>query len=133
MSRSRQAVARLGTRLVARCGESAAYVRDAGTVSQSTRPIKVVQGRERDVVRDAQRAEAWKSQGWDRDLLISVADLAAGGITEPVNGDRVVFSDALAVVTETLEIFTPEGERPWRYTDGTNQIYRVHCRLVANS
>lgn len=131
MSRARTAVARLGRRLVERSGDTATYVRDAGQVTPKTGNVSIVEGRERDVTRDGARAAAWQAVGWDRDVLIPVADLAAADFAEPLNGDRIVVT--VEGKTETLEAFPPEGERAWRYTDGTRSIYRIHCRLVANA
>lgn len=123
-SRHVTAVARLADRLKQRVGEAATYVRDDGLPNQSTAPITVISGRERDVVRDPARAAAWSQQGWDRDVLIPVAELTAAGIAEPVAGDRV------RIGTLVLEAFEPDGERAWRYSDATRTMYRIHCRAV---
>lgn len=124
MNRIRSAAVRLATRLPSVAGESAIYRRNAGLSGESTRPITVTFGRERDVVKDAGRSEAWRNEGWDRDVLISVAALTAGGIAEPVSGDRI------EVGGEVLEAFMPAGEHAWRYLDSTRTIYRIHCKLA---
>lgn len=124
MNRLREAAAYLGTRLASRAGDAASYVRDAGLPGQATHPVTVVSGRERDVARDASRAEMFRQSGWDQDVLITSASFLATGLIEPVAGDRIVIG------SETFEAILPNGERAWRYSDPTNALMRIHCRKV---
>ena len=129
MNRLRDATARLATRIASRAGDSATYTRDAGTGSESSQPLVIVQGRERDIAKDSTLAEMFRRSGWDRDILVSVAAFAATGFNEPIPGDQISFPENNG--TTTLEVFLPDGERAWRYSDQTRTILRIHCKLAS--
>lgn len=61
----------------------------------------------------------------DASFLVGVADLEAVGVDEPAEGDRVTHNG------DTYEVMPlPGGEPPWRYTDATRVIWRIHTRRV---
>lgn len=75
--------------------------------------------------------EAGAAVVWgDRDYLIPVADLAAGGVPfEPDRGDRIAHTRA--GVTVTFEVMTPDtGEPEKRYSDAARTVWRVHTKEV---
>lgn len=65
----------------------------------------------------------------DRDYFCAVADLAVSGVAfDPAEGDRV--TETIDGVPVTFELQTPTGEPPYRYSDQTRQIWRLHCKRV---
>lgn len=66
----------------------------------------------------------------DRDFLILVSDFEDAGFENPATpqkGDRIQVSGESAV----YEVLTPPtGDQEWRYTDGTETEFRVHCMKV---
>lgn len=70
-------------------------------------------------------------QEWgDRDYLIAVSELAAAGIGEPAEGDRIV--ETVGGAQLVFEAVVPmNGEPAWRYSDQTRTIVRVHTKRVA--
>lgn len=63
----------------------------------------------------------------DRDYLCEVADLKLNGTPfEPAEGDRVAETMPDGTVAE-FDIKTPTGEPPYRYSDQTRLVWRLHC------
>ncbi len=63
----------------------------------------------------------------ERDYLIPVESLILGSVvTLPARGDRITEAGA-----GTFEVQPPGGEPPWRYSDQTRTLYRVHCKRVS--
>ena len=70
----------------------------------------------------------------DRDFFIPVASLLIDDVlTEPQRGDRIEVTYPEPYGTKTFEIAAPVGERPWRFSDHTGQIYRIHTKQKAVS
>lgn len=65
----------------------------------------------------------------DRDYLIPVAALV--GLGTPAAGDRI--TETVNGVVKTYECKPPRlvGEPPWRFSDATETVYRIHCKQVA--
>jgi hypothetical protein len=127
-NRFRAATARLADRLAARVGDSVTYARNTGLPSPTSATVTVVTGRERDVLRQPEQSARFLEAGWDRDFLIKVAALTAAGFAEPIPGDRITIVEHGSNVD--FEVFQPDGDRCWRYSDATREIYRIHCRQV---
>lgn len=67
----------------------------------------------------------------DRDYLIPVADLAAGGVPfEPARGDRITETTPAGVAV-TFEVLPPFGEPEYRYQDAGRTLWLIHVQQVA--
>ena len=65
----------------------------------------------------------------ERDYLIPVADLTAGGVTQPQKGDRI--TEVVGGVSKVFEVVPPEaGEPAWRFADQSQTMYRLHVQRV---
>jgi len=63
----------------------------------------------------------------DRDYLIPVADLAAGGTPfQPAEGDRI--TETVGAASLVFEILAPTGEPAARHSDPQRTVWRVHCK-----
>lgn len=66
----------------------------------------------------------------DRDYLFEAADLVIGGsVVIPLRGDRI--TETIDGADMVFELIAQPGEPPWRYSDQTRQIIRVHTKRVA--
>lgn len=62
----------------------------------------------------------------DADFLIPVSALVLAAVAvQPSRGDRVTWAGLV------YEIVAPGGDPPWRYSDQTRTVYRIHCKRVS--
>lgn len=67
----------------------------------------------------------------DKDFLIPVDELIIGGnLVEPEKGFRITQVFDNPVGTQVFEITAPNDEKPWRYSDPQNTVYRIHTKRV---
>ena len=75
--------------------------------------------------------ESGAAAAWgERDYLIAVADLQAANLFPPQRGDRL--AEAVNGEPVIFELVAPfNDEPPWRYSDQTRQVVRLHTKRVA--
>lgn len=64
-----------------------------------------------------------------RDYLIDAADLAVGSVPfEPAAGHQI--KETVGSSIYVFEVLSPGGEPEWRWTNGYQNVYRIHTKHV---
>lgn len=69
----------------------------------------------------------------DRDFMIPVEDLIFSNVrVTPQRGDWLTVTTIDPTGEERYEVAAPEGERPWRFSDPQNRLYRIHTKRMVS-
>lgn len=69
----------------------------------------------------------------DRDFMIPVEDLVFNNVrVTPQRGDWILVTTVDPTGEERYEVAAPEGEKPWRFCDPQNRLYRVHTKRMVS-